>query len=150
MSREELNLPAKHLRACDISDNSKDLCLDQHANAFSETLIQTVHKDVDIGTKTMTMPQSAKGTGTMTDISGLIAGIGTRPVPNAGRNSRPVKLNTVKNKVISGKALKAWIIDKGFNGTTTQSQRDTPKDGKKLPNEKVTDFGESFMNTRDD
>ncbi len=34
MTRKELTLPAKHLRACDISDSSEALCVDQHANAF--------------------------------------------------------------------------------------------------------------------
>jgi hypothetical protein len=32
MTMEELTLPAKHLRACDISDSSEALCIDQHAN----------------------------------------------------------------------------------------------------------------------
>ncbi len=34
MTRKELTLPAKHLRACDISDSSEALCIDQHADAF--------------------------------------------------------------------------------------------------------------------
>ena len=41
MTREQLALPAKHLRACDISDKSEQLCLDQHANAFNERAAPT-------------------------------------------------------------------------------------------------------------
>ena len=133
MSREELNLPTKHLRACDISDNAKDLCMSQHANAFSETLSQTVAEGIGIDTMTGIVTESFKGPGTKTEI-------GTRPgikhMANAGRTSSHVKsikpkdLQDPKQMVLTGKALTAWIIDKGFNGKTTKLQRDCPKGGK--------------------
>jgi hypothetical protein len=65
---EQLALPAKHLRACDISDKSEDLCMDQHANAFAETLSQSVQKDIKPGIGPGIMPESRKGQETRTVI----------------------------------------------------------------------------------
>ena len=113
--------------------------MSQHANAFSETLSQTVAESVDIITMTGTVTKSFKGPGTKTEI-------GTRPgirhVDRAGRVSIPIKsmkpkdLQDPKQMVLTGKALTAWIIDKGFNGKTTKLQRDCPKDGKGPTNKK--------------
>ena len=64
------------------------------------------------------------GTGIKTGID-LLTDIGQKT--NAGRIKDTVKLKIAKSQVLSGKALKDWIIDKGFNGKTTQSQRNTPK-----------------------
>ena len=108
--------------------------MSQHANAFSETLSQTVAKGVGMDTMTGIVIESFKGPGTKTEI-------GTRPgikhMVNAGRTSSPVKLEKskdlqdTKQTVLTGKALTAWIIDKGFNGKTTKLQRDCPNDGKR-------------------
>jgi hypothetical protein len=54
----------------------------------------------------------------------------TRHVHDAGRVSSPVKIGKLHRPVLSAKALKDWIIDKGFDGVSTQSQRDGPRDGK--------------------
>ena len=88
---------------------------------------------------TGTVTKSFKGPGTKTEI-------GTRPgikhMVDAGRVSNPVKLEKskdlqdTKQTVLTGKALSAWIIDKGFNGKTTKLQRDCPKDGKDPTNKK--------------
>ena len=51
MTTEELALPAKHLRACDISDKSEDLCMDQHANAFSVKVPERVVEVIGPGIK---------------------------------------------------------------------------------------------------
>jgi hypothetical protein len=51
MTIDELALPAKHLRACDISDSSEDLCMSQHVNAFSVTLPQRVAESAGLGVK---------------------------------------------------------------------------------------------------
>ena len=109
---------------CDISDNSKDLCIDQHANAFSETLTQTVAEGTGSVHGPVAMTGGIIGTGIKTGID-LLTDIGQKT--SAGRIKDTVKLKTAKGQVLSGRALKDWIIDKGFNGRTTQSQRNTPK-----------------------
>jgi hypothetical protein len=38
LTKEELSLPANHLRACDIADNVETLCIDQHDGAVRERL----------------------------------------------------------------------------------------------------------------
>ena len=122
--------------------------MSQHANAFSETLSQTVvgrmenrHDAVDrsmatdivsmaTGIRPGIVTESFKGPGTKTEI-------GTRPgtmhVQGAGRVSSLLKSKDSKDPnrtVLTGKALKDWIIDKGFDGKTTKLQRDCPKDRK--------------------
>ena len=135
MSKEELTLPAEHLRACDISDKSEDLCMDQHANAFSETLpkpvatdigplLQPVKEDIEPGIRPGTMTETYEGPGTR---PGTATETGTESTSDAGRQSRLVKVNKPKRPVLSGKALKDWIIDRGFDGVSTQLQRDRPK-----------------------
>jgi hypothetical protein len=39
MTRDELALPAHHLRACDISDNSASICRDQHDSASTKPVV---------------------------------------------------------------------------------------------------------------
>ena len=107
--------------------------MSQHANAFSGTLSQTVAEDIEMDTMTGIVTESFKGPGTKTEI-------GTRPgtmhVQGAGRTSsllksvKPKDPQDTNRTVLSGKALKAWIIDKGFDGKTTKLQRDCPKDRK--------------------
>ena len=69
MTREELTLTAKHLRACDISDKSEELCLDQHANAFRV-------KDRSDGTPSSTR-QSASEEGHMHTYAAISAEVRT-------------------------------------------------------------------------
>ena len=140
-SKEELTIPAKHLRACDISDNSKDLCMDQHANAFSETLPPTVVQDteqsilVGIVTKGYKRPGTTRP-GIATAIGtrpGIATAIGTIPVSDAGRLPKTTESRKQKHPVLKGKALKDWIIDKGFDGKSTKAQRERPREKGKGP-----------------
>ena len=70
--------------ACDISDTSKDLCEEQHAHAYNETLSQRVPKDIRPGIQPGIMPGNGLGIekGTV---------IGTRPGKSAGRVTSNVK-----------------------------------------------------------
>ena len=135
-SKEELTIPAKHLRACDISDNSKDLCMDQHANAFSETLPPTVVQDteqsilVGIVTKGYKRPGTTRP-GIATAIGtrpGIATATGTIPVSDAGRLPKTTESRKQKHPVLKGKALKDWIIDKGFDGKSTKAKREAQRE----------------------
>jgi hypothetical protein len=90
--------------------------MDQHANAFSETLQQTVAEGIRPGI----VPENGMGQKTVTVI-------GTKANDRAGRTTPNVKFNiapkSAPRTVIGGKALKDWIQEKGFNGETTSSQR---------------------------
>ena len=143
-SKEELTIPTKHLRACDISDNSKDLCMDQHANAFSETLPPTVVQDTEQSILVGIVTKSSKGPGTTrpgiaTAIGtrpGMATEIGTRPGIAAGRQPRVTESKKAIYPVLKGKALKDWIIDKGFDGKSTKAQRERPREKGKGPKER--------------
>ena len=63
---------------------------------------------------------------------------GMKASSSARRQSRPVDIEMPKKQVLSGKALKAWIIDKGFDGATTQAQRDRPRERGKESSDKDT------------
>ena len=104
MTLEQLALPAKHLRACDISDKSEDLCMDQHANAFAETLSQSIQKDIGPGIRPGIVPGNDMGQETKT-----VIGIKTvRTHDSAGRIVPNVKFKiapkTAPVAVIGGKA----------------------------------------------
>ena len=135
MSKEELKVSAKHLRACDISDKSEDLCIDQHAGAYIETLLKPVAKDMDgllqsagediePGIRPGIVTQTYEGPGTR---PGTATDPRTGTTSSAGRQSKASKIEMPKRKVLSGKALKDWIIDKGFDGRSTKAQRERPK-----------------------
>ena len=104
------------LNCCDISDISKDLCEEQHAPAYNETLSQRVPRDIKPGIKPGIVPGNSMGTETRTVI-------GTRPGMSAGRVTSNVKTKISNRPLLSGKALKQWMEVKGFNGETTKSQR---------------------------
>jgi hypothetical protein len=97
--------------------------MDQHANAFAETLSQSVQKDIAPGIRPGIVPESSKGQETRTVIGTKTAN--TRD--HAGRIVPNVKIKIAPNSapfaVIGGKALQDWIQAKGFNGETTSSQR---------------------------
>ena len=120
MSQEQLSLPAKHLRACDILDNSKDLCMDQHANTFSETLSQSMQKDIRPDIRPGIVPENCMGQETRTVI-------GTKAHEHAGQTTPSVKFKIAPHlaprAVIGGKALQDWIKAKGFDGETTSRQK---------------------------
>ena len=130
MTIKQLALPAMHLRACDISDKSEDLCMDQHANAFAETLTQNVQKGIKPGIRPGIVPESSKGQETRTVIGTKTDSI----YDHAGRIVSNVKFKVAPKSapiaVIGGKALQAWIKEKGFNGETTSRQRTSVKHGK--------------------
>jgi hypothetical protein len=123
MTVKQLALPAKHLRACDILDKSKAFCMDQHANAFAETLSQSVQKDIrpDIG------PGIVPGNGMGKEIRTVIGTKTAKTHDRTGRIVPNVKIKIAPNSapiaVIGGKSLQEWIKAKGFNGETTSSQR---------------------------
>ena len=112
MTIDQLALPAKHLRACDISDKSEDLYMDQHANAFSVTVPERVAKVIGPGI-----------------VTGLMSESRTR-VMHAGRASIHVDTEISKDSkrpplppLRTGKVLSDWIRQKGFNGVNTENQR---------------------------
>jgi hypothetical protein len=129
MTLEQLALPAKHLRACNISDKSEDLCIDQHANMFAETLSQSVQKDIEPGIKPGIVPGSSMGQETRTVI-------GTKTHDSIGWITPNVKIKLASKSapcaVIGGKALQDWIKAKGFNGETTSRQRASVRQRKDL------------------
>ena len=108
--------------------------MDQHANAFSETLPRTVVQDTEQSILAGIVTKSLKGPGTRPGMAtakrtkpGIATETGTERSSDAGRQSRLVKVIKPKRPVLSGKALKDWIIDRGFDGVSTQLQRDRPK-----------------------
>ena len=113
--------------SCDISDKSKDLCMDQHANAFSETLSQSMQKDIRPDIETGTVPESCMGEDTRTVI-------GTKAHEHARRTTPSVKFkiapHLAPSAVIGGKALQDWIKTRGFDGETTSRQRASVGRGK--------------------
>jgi hypothetical protein len=130
MTLEQLALPAKHLRACDILDKLEDLCMDQHANAFAETLSQSVQKDIRPGIGTGFVPGNSMGQETRTVIGTKTA----KTQDHAGWIVPNVKFKIAPDSaliaVIGGKALQEWIKAKGFNGETTSRQRTSVGHGK--------------------
>ena len=104
--------------------------MDQHANAFAETLTQNVQKGIRPGISPGTVPESAKGQETRT-----VIGTKTNTIyDRAGRIVSNVKVNVAPKSapiaVIGGKALQAWIKERGFNGETTSRQRNSVEHGK--------------------
>jgi hypothetical protein len=111
--------------------------MDQHANAFAETLSQSVRKDIEPGIGPGIMPESRKGQET-----GTVIGTKTEKTraktekarEHAGRIVPNVKFKTAPKSapiaVIGGKALQEWIKAKGFNGETTSRQRASDAHGK--------------------
>jgi hypothetical protein len=97
--------------------------MDQHANAFAETLSQSVQKDIKPGIGPGIMPESSKGQETRTVIGTKTA----KTRDHAGRIVPNVKIKIAPNSapiaVIGGKALQEWIKAKGFNGETSSRQR---------------------------
>jgi hypothetical protein len=87
-----------------------------------ETLSRTVAKDIGPDIRPGTVTESFNGPGNMT---GIGTGPGTTPVKNAGRVPLSSKVGKAHRPA---KALKDWIIDKGFNGVSKKAQRDKPKD----------------------
>ena len=59
--------------------------------------------------------------------------IGTRPGIAAGRQPRVTESKKAIYPVLKGKALKDWIIDKGFDGKSTKAQRERPREKGKGP-----------------
>ena len=102
--------------------------MDQHANAFSETLPPTVVQDIVPNMMTGIVTEDREGPGTR---PGIRINTNSVPAQSAGRQSSPVKIKDPKRLVLSGKALKDWIIDKGFDGVSTQLQRDRPREREK-------------------
>ena len=94
--------------------------MDQHANAFSETLSQSMQKDIrpDIGPGTV--PESCMGEDTRTVIV-------TQAHEHARQTTSSVKFkiapHSAPSAVIGGKALQDWIKTRGFDGETTSRQR---------------------------
>ena len=104
--------------------------MDQHANAFAETLSQSVQRDTESGIRPGIVPESEKGQETRT-----VIGTKTKSTyENAGRIMSNVKFKVAPKSapitVIGGKALQAWIKEKGFNGETTSRQRTSARHGK--------------------
>jgi hypothetical protein len=115
--------------------------MDQHANAFAETLSQSVQKDIEPGIGPGIVPESSKGQETRTVIGTKTA----KSHDHAGRIVPNVKIKfapkSAPHAVIGGKALQDWIKAKGSNGETTSSQRasiervkESLKRGNKTPN----------------
>jgi hypothetical protein len=92
MALEQLAQPAKHLMGCDISDTSKDLWMDQHANAFLETLLQSVQKDTGPGIEPGLVPGNGMGqeTGTVIDMKTHVST--GRIAPNVKTKSASIPL----------------------------------------------------------
>jgi hypothetical protein len=104
--------------------------MNQHANAFAETLSQSVQKDIKPGIGPGIVPEISKGQETKTVIGTKTAN--TRD--HAGRIIPNVKFKIAPNSapiaVIGGKTLQEWIKAKGFNGETTSRQRTSVGHGK--------------------
>jgi hypothetical protein len=128
MSAELLSLPAMHLRACGILETSKDLCEEQHAHAYNETLQQTVAKGIEPGIGPGIVPGNSMGQETGT-IIGIKACDRARWIePNVKIKFAPKSAPSAV--MIGGKALQDWIKEKGFNGETTSRQRASARRGK--------------------
>jgi hypothetical protein len=148
MTTEELALPATHLRACDISDKSEDLCMDQHANAFSVSQHQSVAEHGLAGTMTGIMPlgdamtEEMPANGQYKQKRGRRANSSSQSVKSEvsrrlGKDTEgemPRRNEASHGHLISSKAssppllsveeLLSWIKDKGFDGKTTKRQRE--------------------------
>jgi hypothetical protein len=101
--------------------------MDQHANAFAETLSQSVQKDIAPGIRPGIVPESSKGQETWTVIGTKTGTKTANTRDHAGRIVPNVKIKIAPKSapiaVIGGQALQDWIRAKGFNGETTSSQR---------------------------
>ena len=126
MTTEELALPAKHLRACDISDKSEDLCMDQHANAFSVKVPERVVEVIGPGIK----PGIGKGPSEARVIRAGRAKSASDSLDSRKGNGPKYPKRQQSPPLRTGKALRDWIRDKGFNGVSTTVQRERSK-GKK-------------------
>ena len=104
--------------------------MDQHANAFSETLPPTVVQDTEQNILVGIVTKSLKRPGTR---PGMATAKGTTPVSDAGRLLKTTESRKQKHPVLKGKALKDWIADKGFDGVTTKAQRERPREKGKGP-----------------
>ena len=113
MSKEELALPVKHLRACDISERSAELCMDQHANTFSASLPGPAMQGARRNEILQQVIETAES---------------LEDVGNKAKSSKAV--GDSEQTVLTGIALKSWIKEKGFNGTSTAKQRSRSKLGK--------------------
>jgi hypothetical protein len=104
--------------------------MDQHANAFAETLSQSVQKDIKPGIWPGIVPESSKGQETRT----VIGTKGTKSHDSTRRIVPNVKFKIAPDSapiaVIGGKALQEWITAKGFNGEITSRQRASVGHGK--------------------
>jgi hypothetical protein len=104
--------------------------MDQHANAFAETLSQSVQKDIRPGIGPGIVPGNGMGQETRT----VIGTKTPKTRERAGRIVPNVKFKIAPDSapiaVIGGKALQEWIKAKGFNGETTSRQRASVEHGK--------------------
>ena len=84
--------------------------MDQHANAFSVTVPERVAKVI--------------GPGIMTGIMVPRAGRVTISITSRKRNDQTGPKRAPSPPLRTGKALSDWIRDKGFNGVSTNKQRE--------------------------
>ena len=117
MTIEELALPAKHLRACDISDKSEDLCMDQHANAFSVKVPVEGNNSITTGIRPGTGPgtENFSSEGVL-ERAGRAEVLVETPYVNKGVHRTAYVKKSAERPLLTGKALTDWMIDRGFIG----------------------------------
>lgn len=117
MTVEQLALPAKHLRACDISDKSEALCIDQHANAFRAS-----KPPLGINpAKIKELINRVRRTESQLAYRQRNSEYGKEGAKTSDKT--PERGETAGGRLLTGQALKDWIRDTGFDGVSTARQR---------------------------
>ena len=111
---------------CDISDKSEDLCMDQHANAFSVRVPERVVEVIEPGIR----PGIREGPSEARVIRAGRAKSASDSLDSRKGNGPKYPKRQQSPPLRTGKALRDWIRDKGFNGVSTTVQRERSK-GKK-------------------
>jgi hypothetical protein len=116
---------------CDISDKSEDLCLSQHANAFSATLPKSVAKSAGMSpTEYLNAKTEYFADKGVLDRAGRAKLFVETPYVNKESPKGSYVKKATPRTLLKGKALKEWMIDRGFATGDTKKANAKLKTGK--------------------